>query len=134
MIDLPAFYKRLTGQLLGPSDVLNSAFNLSFNMMLNLVNKEGLDPSVLTKKSFRQHQNERNLVRAVSDFVLIPSQPKLKNDLAALQKRRSEAVIPNEKAIVEYYETKKQLNGLKREVRNISNQPIYALTFLNPGT
>jgi hypothetical protein len=60
-------------------------------------------------------------------------QPKLKRDLAALQKWKEGILIPNEKTVVEFFDTRKELQNLKQEIRNIANQPIHSLTFLNPG-
>lgn len=104
-------------------------------MLLNLMSRGGIDPTSLVKKSFRQFQSQRNLV-CIWNCNQIPNmqpQPKLKRDLDYHQKWKKNAEIPNEKTIIEFFETKRQLENLKLEIRKITNQPIYTLTFLNPG-
>lgn len=47
--------------LLGKADALNSSFHLGYNMLLNLLRVEGVDPEYLIKKSFHQFQSDKYL-------------------------------------------------------------------------
>ena len=47
--------------LKGKSDTLYSTFNLSYNMLLNMMRIEDLQPEDIIKQSFHQSQNERML-------------------------------------------------------------------------
>jgi ATP-dependent RNA helicase DOB1 len=49
----PAVAKQM---LLGQADPLNSQFHLTYNMLLNLMRVEGVDPEYLIKRSFHQFQ------------------------------------------------------------------------------
>ena len=41
----------------GQPDALNSAFHLTYNMVLNLLRVEGINPEYMLEKSFYQFQN-----------------------------------------------------------------------------
>lgn len=45
----------------GSADPLNSSFYISYNMLLNLLRFEGIEPEYMLKKSFHQFQNDRSL-------------------------------------------------------------------------
>ena len=47
----------------GQADKLNSAFHLSYNMILNLMRVDGLSPDFILERSFYQFQNGDNLPR-----------------------------------------------------------------------
>ncbi len=47
------------GMLMGKADALNSSFHLGYNMLLNLLRVEGVDPEYLIKKSFHQFQSDK---------------------------------------------------------------------------
>lgn len=49
------------GMLQGKSDVLTSSFHIGYNMLLNLMRVEGLDPTHMLRQSFRQFQRARTL-------------------------------------------------------------------------
>lgn len=42
------------GMVKGQSDVLNSSFHIGYNMLLNLLRVEGIDPTYMLKQSFHQ--------------------------------------------------------------------------------
>ena len=41
----------------GQADPLNSAFHLTYNMVLNLLRVEEVNPEIMLEKSFHQFQN-----------------------------------------------------------------------------
>lgn len=45
------------GMLKGVADRLNSAFHLSYNMILNLLRVEGISPEFMLERCFYQFQN-----------------------------------------------------------------------------
>ena len=45
----------------GLPDTLHSEFHLSYNMLLNLLNGDGLEPETFVRASFRQFRTERSL-------------------------------------------------------------------------
>jgi superfamily II RNA helicase len=46
----------------GRSDVLISSFHIGYNMLLNLLRVEGIDPTHMLRQSFHQFQNDKELV------------------------------------------------------------------------
>lgn len=108
------------GMLRGEADRLNSAFHLSYNMILNLLRVEGIDPEYMLGKSFFQFQNAAKL-------------PQLERELKQLDEEREDIVVPKEDEISEYYEIRQQLESLKRDVRDVIHHPNFALPFLTPG-
>lgn len=82
------------GVFSGEPDKLNSAFYLSYNMVLNLMRVEGLDPLYLLSRSFFhfQKQNERvELEKVVLRlYERIPEEPKSGAEYFRLYKRRNE--------------------------------------------
>jgi len=104
----------------GQSDVLYSQFHIGYNMLLNLLRVEGIDPVYMLKQSFHQFQNDREI-------------PGLKSRLESLEKEYHAIEIPNEKIIAEYYQIRNQLEVSKEEVRKIVHQPFHALPFLQQG-
>ena len=109
----------------GESDPLNSAFYVSYAMLLNLlrVDMQGAaacDPDSLVARSFRQFQARRAL-------------PQLQQRLAALDARRAALVVPDEPAVAEYYYTREAAARLRAQLRACLAQPARALPFLQPG-
>ncbi len=107
--------------LQGQADPLNSTFHLGYNMLLNLLRVEGVDPEYLIRKSFHQFQCDRAL----------PAREKRLKDME--DKMRKEMVIPGEETVEEYYRLREQLRKLRKLFIDTMNQPIYCLPFLQPG-
>jgi len=104
----------------GQTDVLFSQFHIGYNMLLNLLRVEGIDPVYMLRHSFRQFQNDREV-------------PELKKRLEILDKEHQAFLLPNEKIVAEYYNIRKQLEVSREEVRKIIHQPFHALPFLQQG-
>ena len=45
----------------GAADPINSAFHLTYNMVLNLLRVEEVNPEYMLERSFRQFQNNTNI-------------------------------------------------------------------------
>jgi ATP-dependent RNA helicase DOB1 len=108
------------GMLKGVADRLNSAFHLSYNMILNLLRVEGISPEFMLERCFYQFQNCAKI-------------PELIDDLSKLEDEKNAIKIENESEIAEYYEIRKQLKQYKRDRRTIMNNPQYILPYLQTG-
>jgi len=104
----------------GHSDSLNSSFHLGYNMVLNLMRVEGVDPETLMRKSFWQFQQTMSI-------------PRLQGAITRLEDEKKSFKIPDLKVISEYIHLKQQLGKASSEMRSHLTNPINALPFLNPG-
>ena len=109
----------------GDADPLNSAFYVSYCMLLNLLRVDlhgaaACDPDSLVARSFRQFQAQRAL-------------PRLQARLADLLAERSAIVIPGERDVAEYHYVRANITRLAERERALAMQPVYALPFLQPG-
>ncbi|KAI8393428.1 rRNA-processing arch domain-containing protein [Radiomyces spectabilis] len=108
------------GMVQGESDRMNSAFHLSYNMVLNLLRVEGVSPEYMLERCFYTFQNDANI-------------PHLEKELMNLENQKNDIVIPNEEEIQSYYEIRKQIDTYSQDVRDVINHPTYCLPFMQPG-
>uniref|UniRef100_A0A3Q3MIR9 Exosome RNA helicase MTR4 n=1 Tax=Mastacembelus armatus TaxID=205130 RepID=A0A3Q3MIR9_9TELE len=113
----PAVGKQL---LKGSADPLNSAFHLTYNMVLNLLRVEEINPEYMLEKSFYQFQHYRALPGVVEKIK------KLEEQYHAIE-------IPNEESVVTYFKIRQQLAKLGKEIQEFIQKPKYCLPFLQPG-
>ncbi|XP_028273277.1 exosome RNA helicase MTR4 [Parambassis ranga] len=113
----PAVGKQL---LKGSADPLNSAFHLTYNMVLNLLRVEEINPEYMLEKSFYQFQHYRSLPGVVERIK------KLEEQYHAID-------IPNEENVVTYFKIRQQLAKLGKEIQEFIHKPKYCLPFLQPG-
>ncbi|KAF0888097.1 hypothetical protein E2562_010805 [Oryza meyeriana var. granulata] len=106
--------------LKGSADSLNSAFHLSYNMLLNQIRCEDGDPEKLLRYSFYQFQADRAL-------------PDLEKQVRELELERNSMVIEEEENLKSYYDLLQQYKNLKKDVHDIVHSPKYVLPFLQPG-
>ncbi|KAM7478206.1 hypothetical protein LguiA_026419 [Lonicera macranthoides] len=106
--------------LKGSADCLNSAFHLSYNMLLNQMRCEDGDPENLLRNSFYQFQADRAI-------------PDLKRQAKQLEEERDSIVIEEEDSLENYYSLIEQYKSLTKDVRDIVLSPRYCLPFLQPG-
>ncbi|XP_052138959.1 DExH-box ATP-dependent RNA helicase DExH9 [Oryza glaberrima] len=106
--------------LKGSADSLNSAFHLSYNMLLNQIRCEDGDPEKLLRHSFYQFQADRAL-------------PDLEKQVKELELERNSMIIEEEENLKSYYDLLQQYKNLKKDVRDIVHSPKYVLPFLQPG-
>ncbi|KAI7891668.1 rRNA-processing arch domain-containing protein [Mucor mucedo] len=104
----------------GESDRMNSAFHLSYNMILNLLRVEGVSPEYMLEKCFFTFQNDANI-------------PQYEKEMSQLEEERDSIVVEREEEIAGYYEIRKQIDTYTQDVRDVMNHPTYALPFLQPG-
>ncbi|XP_047426042.1 exosome RNA helicase MTR4 [Mugil cephalus] len=113
----PAVGKQL---LKGSADPLNSAFHLTYNMVLNLLRVEEINPEYMLEKSFYQFQHYRAL-------------PGVVEKIKKLEEQYHTIEIPNEESVVTYFKIRQQLAKLAKEIQEFIHKPKYCLPFLQPG-
>jgi ATP-dependent RNA helicase DOB1 len=99
---------------------MNSAFHLSYNMILNLLRVEGISPEFMLERCFYTFQNDASL-------------PQFETELSKLNEEKDSIVVEDEDEIGSYYELRKQIEIYTQDVRDVMNHPTYALPFLQPG-
>eukprot|EP00906_Rhabdomonas_costata_P008407 RCo011986 len=104
----------------GQPDPLISAFHLGFNMILNLLRVEEVDPEYLMSRSFYQFQVEKQ-------------KPALEKELKELEDQKALIKVEHEEPIGEYYSIRHQLEKLREEIRQVVVKPENILSFLQPG-
>ncbi|XP_041825884.1 exosome RNA helicase MTR4 [Melanotaenia boesemani] len=113
----PAVGKQL---LKGSADPLNSAFHLTYNMVLNLLRVEEINPEYMLEKSFYQFQHYRAL-------------PGVVEKIKKLEEQYHTIEIPSEDGVVTYFKIRQQLAKLGKEIQEFIHKPKYCLPFLQPG-
>ncbi|KAJ8652675.1 hypothetical protein O0I10_011682 [Lichtheimia ornata] len=108
------------GMVMGESDPMNSAFHLSYNMVLNLLRVEGISPEYMLQRCFYTFQSDMSL-------------PILEQELANAEEQKNAIKLDDEEDIASYYELRKQIDILAEGVREMMNDPVYCLQFMQPG-
>ncbi|KAJ7546829.1 hypothetical protein O6H91_08G056100 [Diphasiastrum complanatum] len=108
------------GMVKGAPDPLNSAFHLSYNMLLNQMRCEESNPEVILRQSFHQFQTDRAL-------------PQIQKRVVELEEERDSIVIEEEEKVKDYSSIVEQLQKIKSDIRAIVFAPHYSLPFLQPG-
>ncbi|KAK9451642.1 rRNA-processing arch domain-containing protein [Limtongia smithiae] len=108
------------GMVKGQADRLDSAFHLSYNMILNLMRVEGISPEYMLERCFFQFQNTAQI-------------PSLETELSSLNSRYDAMHIENEDDVADYYEVKGQLAQYMQDLRHVVTHPSVAIPFLSAG-
>lgn len=106
--------------LKGAADRLDSAFHLSYNMILNLMRVEGISPEFMLERCFFQFQSHSDV-------------PAMEADLARLVSEFDDLAVEDERSIGEYYDLRQQLETYAQDMRDVINNPNYCLPFLQSG-
>ncbi|XP_012168502.1 exosome RNA helicase MTR4 [Bombus affinis] len=104
----------------GKPDPINSAFHLTYNMVLNLLRVEEINPEYMLERSFYQFQNQASI-------------PDLYNKAKDLQIAYNAVTIDRYNHISSYHDIREQLDHLSTEFRSFLTKPVYLLPFLQPG-
>lgn len=104
----------------GKADPINSAFHLTYNMVLNLLRVEEINPEYMLERSFFQFQNQASI-------------PEKYSKVQELQKQVEEFVIEDETSIASYHHIRDQLDTLAKQFRQWITKPQYLIPFLQPG-
>nr|CAI5851657.1 unnamed protein product [Callosobruchus analis] len=100
----------------GLPDPINSAFHLTYNMVLNLLRVEEINPEYMLERSFFQFQNQT----AIPDYM---------QKLDEYNKME----VKNEQQIATYYNIRQELDSLGVKFRTYITKPEYLIPFLQPG-
>jgi len=106
--------------LYGNPDPLNSSYKIGYNMLLNLMRVEDVDPEYLLRASFHQFQKERDA-------------PALLAEAESLESQASAVDLGNPddaELASQYYQMDKQLNITRRKIADTIRRPEYILKFL----
>lgn len=114
------------GILYGDPDPLNSSYKISYNMLLNMMRVEDVDPEYLLRASFHQYQQE-------SEAPAL----EIKADEAEDEANAIE-IVPGGStddltAVGEYYGMDKQLLLTQRKMMKIQRRPEHILPFVQSG-
>jgi ATP-dependent RNA helicase DOB1 len=112
------------GILYGEPDPLNSSYRISYNMLLNMMRVEDVDPEYLLRASFHQFQKEKD----------VPGLLEQANDY----EREAESIDlgPSEEVelVSQYYQMDQQLLVTQRKMKEFVRRPEYVIKFLQaPG-
>ncbi|XP_071455006.1 exosome RNA helicase MTR4 [Hetaerina americana] len=104
----------------GLPDPINSAFHLTYNMVLNLLRVEEINPEYMLERSFFQFQN----------YAAIPN---LYDKVKSIQNDHDSIEIPREDEVASYYRIRTQLDNLSSQFQKYITQPQHIVPFLQPG-
>ncbi|XP_071526071.1 exosome RNA helicase MTR4 [Panulirus ornatus] len=104
----------------GLADPINSAFHLTYNMVLNLLRVEQINPEYILERSFFQFQNYSSI-------------PLLCDRVSKCEKDLEKIVVPRESEVESYYKIKQSIHNLMFERQAFITRPIYIMPFLQPG-
>jgi ATP-dependent RNA helicase DOB1 len=104
----------------GQANSLNSAFHLTYNMVLNLLRVEGINPEFMLQRSFFQFQNYANI-------------PALCEKLKKCEQDYNSIVFEKEHEIANYFNLRQQIETLRHQLSGIISLPKHIINFMNPG-
>lgn len=104
----------------GLPDPINSAFHLTYNMVLNLLRVEEINPEYMLERSFFQFQKHCDI-------------PQLYEKLRNLTDAFNAFEIPNEEDVATYFRICEQLKSLESEAHSYMIKPENCIRFLQPG-
>ena len=108
------------GILYGEPDPLNSSYRISYNMLLNLMRVEDVEPEYLLRASFHQFQREKDAPGLIAQADDLDSEA-ANLDLGA----------DDEKELAsQYYQMDQQLLLTRRKISKIVQKPEYIVKFL----
>ena len=120
MIDEHVESEALLNMITGDPLSLDSAFRLTYHMLLNLTRVEGISSDYLLENCFKQFQKQDAL-------------PLLNKKQAAFNKQLNEYVIDNESIVGDYFNTLQLFQSVKDKCFAILSNSKYCLPFLVPG-
>jgi ATP-dependent RNA helicase DOB1 len=110
--------------LYGSPDPLNSSYRISYNMLLNLMRVEDVDPEYLLRASFHQFQREKDAPAVIAQAESFQQEA----ESISIGSSAEEAELASQ-----YYQMDQQLLLTRRKIAKIVRQPQYVLKFLSPG-
>lgn len=104
----------------GKPNAINSAFHLTYNMVLNLLRVEEINPEYMIERSFFQFQNQSNI-------------PELYKKVQTKQEELQNFTVKDEASIKSYHHIRDQLDTLTKKYQTFYTNPQYLRPFLQPG-
>lgn len=104
----------------GKPDVLNSAFHLTYNMVLNLLRVDDVNPEYMLQHSFHQFQQYSKV-------------PGLVEKQRSLMEKMESFEIKDETKLRDYFSIKNQLASLSSRFNVFLRKPKYLVPYLQPG-
>ncbi|KAL1498076.1 hypothetical protein ABEB36_008933 [Hypothenemus hampei] len=104
----------------GQPDPINSAFHLTYNMVLNLLRVEEINPEYMLERSFYQFQNQTNI-------------PILYDDYKKKLEKFNSFQIKLEDQIATYYVIRRELDTLGVQFRSFITKSQYLIPYMHPG-
>jgi ATP-dependent RNA helicase DOB1 len=131
----------------GASDNLNSAFHLTYNMVLNLLRVEEVNPEYMMERSFHQFQNYSNIPKLYQskfffrEIIIIVMFSRnfcklyfyFSSEVKDLEQNISGSKIRDEAEVTSYYRLREQLTNLSAQFQSWLVKPQYLVPFLQPG-
>ncbi|GMH55832.1 hypothetical protein TrST_g2438 [Triparma strigata] len=108
------------GILYGDPDPLNSSYHISYNMLLNMMRVEDVDPEFLIRASFHQYQQESEA-------------PALDAQAEEYENKANEVYVEDSDEVGEYFGMKQQLKQIQNKIKSIVREPDNVIPFLQPG-
>ncbi|XP_076033636.1 exosome RNA helicase Mtr4 [Oratosquilla oratoria] len=104
----------------GKADPINSAFHLTYNMVLNLLRVEQINPEYILERSFFQFQNYSSI-------------PALCDRVRDAEMSLAKLKVPRESDVESYYKIRMSIDNLRQERHTFITRPVYIFPFLQPG-
>lgn len=104
----------------GKPDAINSAFHLTYNMVLNLLRVEEINPEYMLERSFFQFQNQSSI-------------PDLYKKVLDKQTKLEKFHLDEEPSIASYHHIREQLDTLRKTFHEFYTNPQYLVPFLHVG-
>ena len=104
----------------GKPDPINSAFHLTYNMVLNLLRVEDVNPEYMLQHSFYQFQHYAEV-------------PKIVDKIKSLSLERSKIHIEDEKRVKDHFNIKNQISILSAEFTEYVRRPEHIMPFIQSG-
>ncbi|CAG9767648.1 unnamed protein product [Ceutorhynchus assimilis] len=120
MVDEAISPASLRDLMKGSADPINSAFHLTYNMILNLMRIEEMNPEFMLKRSFYQFQYQSHFPSLQEDYQ------KKKDEFDAIE-------VKNLDLVTTYYGIRKELDLLSKDYKAFINKPEYLIPFMQPG-
>ena len=108
------------GIVQGKADPINSAFHLTYNMVLNLLRVEEINPEYMLERSFFQFQNQSSI-------------PELYAEVQEKQQELEKIKVNEEHSVASYHHIREQLDSLGKQFRKWITKPEYLVPYLQPG-
>lgn len=106
--------------LSGQPDPLNSAFHLTYNMVLNLIRVEGVNPDYMLQQSFYNFQN-------------LAKVPQLEVEISQLQEKYNDIAIEDEAKVKTHFQFCDKLKELNKQYLSVYQQPEFIKSYLSEG-